>query len=541
MTGARAALRARPRPPIALTAAATAVAALACLPLAYLVVRASSGGAAAWAVLERPRTLEVLGRTALLVACVTGVATAIGVAMAWLTVRTDLPFRRLWAVAAALPLVVPSYVAALALIAALGPGGALRGAVEALPGVGRAPDVFGFPGALLALSLSTYPYVYLLTAAALRRLDPALEEASRSLGRSAAATLRAVTLPLARPAIAAGALLAALYALSDFGVVSLMRHDVLTRVVFEQYRTLFDRTPAAVLGLVLAALAAIVLVLEARARGRADAGSGRATVRRRPPLVGLGRWRWPALGFCGAVVGVGLVVPIGVLVYWSARAGAPHPDLASIAAPAAGSLAVSAGAAAAAVLAAIPVAVLSVRSPAAWTRSLERLSYVGNALPGVVVALALVFFASRYAGALYQTLALLVFAYVVRFLPQALSGAHSALLAVNPTLEEAARGLGRGARGAFASVAVPLAAPGLLAGAALVFLSTMKELPATLLLRPIGFDTLATEVWSATSVSAYSRAAPTALALVALAAPIVLGLVTRPDRRAPEEAALGGG
>ena len=190
-------------------------------------------------------------------------------------------------------------------------------------------------------------------------------------------------------------------------------------------------------------------------------------------------------------------------------------------------------------LAALPVAALAVRRPARWTRSLERVTYASNALPGVVIALALVFFAARYAPGVYQTLALLVFAYVVRFLPQAVSAAHNALGSVDPHLEEAARGLGRRPTAAFAAVTVPLVAPSLLAGGALVFLSTMKELPATLLLRPIGFDTLATEVWSATSVSAYSRAAPAALALVLVAAPIVLRLVARPEERTARTEALG--
>jgi iron(III) transport system permease protein len=194
-----------------------------------------------------------------------------------------------------------------------------------------------------------------------------------------------------------------------------------------------------------------------------------------------------------------------------------------------------------ALVAALPVALLVVRAPRRWTRALERVVFSANALPGVVVALALVFFAARYLGALYQTLALLLFAYVVRFLPQALSGARTALAGVNPRLEEAARSLGRGPRAAFAAVTAPLAAPGLLAGATLVFLSTMKELPATLLLRPIGFETLATEVWSATSVSQYSRAAPAALLLVAVAAPIVLRLVVRREGRRVEAEALGAG
>jgi len=241
--------RGRARPPAALGAAAALVAAAASLPLLYLVIRVASGGPAAWAVLARAETLAVLGRTVGLVVAVTAAATVIGGGLAWLVERTDLPLRALWAVAAALPLVVPSYVLALALLATVGPSGAVG---EALSPGGRMPDVTGFPGSALALTLATYPYVYLLAWAALRRADPALEEAARGLGRSPLAVAREVTLPAARPALGAGALLAALYTLSDFGVVSLMRHDVLTRAIFQQYRSLFDRTPAAVLGLLRA-------------------------------------------------------------------------------------------------------------------------------------------------------------------------------------------------------------------------------------------------------------------------------------------------
>ncbi len=530
----RAGFRSLPSP--GLTLGALLVGAAASLPLVYLVVRAVSGGARAWSVLLRPETAEVLARTVALVAVVTVAATAIGGTLAWLVERSDLPGRRAWAVVAALPLAVPSYVAALALLAAAGPGGALD---EALAGGGWLPELTGFPGAALALVLSTYPYVYLLTAAALRRADPALEEAARGLGRSATAVIREVTLPLARPALGAGALLAALYSLSDFGVVSLMRLDVLTRVIFQQYRSLFDRTPAAVLGLLLVVLTAIVLVLEARARGRAAPRAAPTATRPVPP-VALGRWQPLALAFCALVVGLALVLPLGVLTFWIAR-GSRGGLEAALLAPAAGSVAVSLAAAAAATVAALPVALLVVRHPRPLSRALERLAYGANALPGVVVALALVFFAARYLGAIYQTIGLLLFAYVVRFLPQALSGARTSLAGVNPRLEEAARALGRGPRSAFAAVTVPLAAPGLLAGATIVFLSTMKELPVTLLLRPIGFETLATEVWSATSVSAYSRAAPAALLLVAVAAPIVLRMVARRDGARAEAEGLGAG
>ncbi|HEX8741766.1 MAG TPA: iron ABC transporter permease [Thermoleophilaceae bacterium] len=505
------------RAPVALGVAATAVAALICLPLVYLAIRAGGGGSDAWDVLLRDRTSELIVRTILLVAAVTAASVAVGVPLAWLVTRTDLPGRRVWAVAAALPLVIPSYVAALALLSAFGPGGLVE----------SVPEVDGFTGAFAALTLATYPYVFLLSAAALRQLDVSLEEASRALGRTRGYTFLRVTLPVIRPSVAAGALLVALYTISDFGVVSLMRYDVLTRAVYQQYRSLFDRTPAAVLGLLLVALTVVVLLLEARARGRARVAAAPRGAPRQAAPVALGRWRWPALAACAAVVGAALVLPVAVLAYWAGR-GVDGDTFDGVWAAAGNSLLASGLAAAAAIAAALPVAALAVRHPARWTRALERTSYASNALPGIVIALSLVFFAANYASPVYQTLALLVVAYVVRFFPQALAGAHGALLRVDPRLEEAARGLGRTPRAAFASITARLIAPGLLAGATLVFLSAMKELPATLLLRPIGFETLATEVWSATGVGSYSQAAVPALVLIVLAAPVVWLLIARP-------------
>jgi iron(III) transport system permease protein len=509
-----------PRAPLALALPAVLTVALLLLPLAYLVIRAGSGGRDAWDVLWRRSTAELLWSTMVLVVAVTAASLAIGVTLAWLVTRTDLPGRRLWLIAGALPLVIPSYVAAFCLLGALGP----RGLLQRLLGVERLPEIYGFWGALLALTLSTYPYVLLLTAAAMRGLDPSLEEAARGLGRPPREVFRRVTLPALRPAMGAGALLVALYTLSDFGVVSLMRYDALTRAIYLQYRSLFDRNPAAVLGLVLVALTALVLVVEGRARRRTHRTA--PGVAREPRRHALGRWKVPALAFCAAVVGVFLALPATVLGYWLAR-GLERADW-----PwreAVNSISGSALAAGVAALVVLPIALLASRYPAGWTRLLERLSFTGNALPGIVVALSLVFFAANYASPLYQTLALLVFAYVVRFLPQALAGVESSLAAVGPRVEEAARALGRGPVRASVTVTVPLIRSGIFAGAALVFLSAMKELPATLLLRPIGFETLATEIWKFTSVGAYSEAALPSLLLITVSAPFVYLLAD--DRR----------
>ncbi|HLB12488.1 MAG TPA: ABC transporter permease subunit, partial [Dehalococcoidia bacterium] len=314
----------------------------------------------------------------------------------------------------------------------------------------------------------------------------------------------------------AGALLVALYTLSDFGAVSLLQFESFTYQIYIQYQGSFDRTLAAVFSLVLVCLTVGVLVAENRARGRARYYRSTVGSLRPPSVVPLGRWRWPALAFCGIIALSALALPISVLAYWLAQglyAGAP---LQLVWGPALNSMYASGLATGAIAAAALPVAILAVRYHGPLGALVERASYVGFALPGIVVALALVFFGIRFATPLYQTLAMLVFAYVVRFLPQAVGAARASLLQVNPRMEEAARSLGASLPQAIALVTIPLIQRGLLAGSGLVFLTVMKELPATLILSPIGFETLATSIWSATGEGFFARAAVPALLLIVL-------------------------
>ena len=508
------------RPPILLAALATLSVAAALLPLAYLLYRGLGADAEARAAVRLGPTLRLVLDTVLLVVGVVAAALAIGTAAAWLVVRSDLPGRRLWGVALTLPLVIPSYVGALVLLGALGTRGLLQQALEPL-GVERLPDLYGYWGALLALTLSTYPYVFLIAAGALRTVDGSTEEAARSLGQRPLAVFFKVTLPALRPALAAASLLVALYVLADFGAVSLMQYPTLTRAIYLQYESLLDRNAAAILALVLVALAAVVVWLEGRMRRRGSTYRSSPGSGRRARFVQLGRWRWAATAACAAIVGIFLALPLGVLGWWTAQGASAGLTLRVAWSAALNSLLASGAAASLAVVAALPIALLAWRHPSRPARLLERLGYVPNAVPGIAVALALVFFGARYGGVLYQSLGMLVFAYVVRFLPQSLAPASSALALVDPRLEDASRSLGRSARRTFLAVVLPLARPGILAGGALVFLSAMKELPATLLLRPIGFDTLATEIWTDTSIGAYSAAAPSALLLIAVSAPVV--------------------
>jgi iron(III) transport system permease protein len=514
------------RAPLALVAAAAIVGVAAVVPLAYLVVRALSADAEGRSLVSVSTAVDLVGDTAVLAAGVVAGALAVGVPLAWLVVRTDLPGRRLWGLAASLPLVIPSFVAALALLGALAPRGLLQQALEPL-GVESLPEIQGYWGALLALTLSTYPYVFLLTAAGLRSVDPSAEEAARSLGSGRLAVFLRVTLPMLRPSLAAASLLVALYVLSDFGAVSLMGYSTLTTGIYVRYESLLALDAAAILALVLVGLATVVVLLASRwrLRGaiyRSSPGAGRGA-----QVVRLGRWRWPALAFCTSVTGVFLVLPLGVLAWWSVQAD-PISGRAGLEWEAALNSALAAGIAAlVATVVVLPAAMLAWRYPSRLSSVLERITLFPSALPGIAVALALVFFGARVGGFLYQSLALLLLAYLVRFMPYALASTRASLESVSPRLEEAARSLGRRPLGAWTAVVLPLARSGMLAGGALVFLSTVKELPATLLLRPIGFETLATEIWQGTAIGAYSEVAPSALLLVLIAAPLVYVLSWR--------------
>ena len=521
----------RPWPPAALWLPALLIAGAMALPLIYLLVRTLGAGSELGDLLLRQRTLEILIRSVVLVAAVTAASAAIAVPLAWLTSRTDLPLRRVWTVLTSLPLVIPSYIGAFLVVVALGPRGMLQGALEGPFGVERLPDIYGFPGALLTLTLLSYPYILLPVRAALGHMDPSLEEASRSLGQGTWTTFRRITLPLLRPAIAAGALLVALYTLSDFGAVSLLRYETFTWAIYLQYDSSFDRTLAAALSLVLVFVAVGILLMESQTRGRARYYRSSAGVANTPAPVRLGPWRWPALAFCASLVILALALPMSILGYWVVRGVSAGESIPNLWGAATSSLYVSGLAAVVALVAAMPVAFLAVRFSGRATALLERASYVGFALPGIVVALALVFFGSQFATPIYQTLGLLLFAYVVLFLPASVGAIRVSLLQISPRIEEAARSLGKGPIQVLRSITLPLLRSGLLAGAALVFLLTMKELPATLILAPIGFKTLATSIWSASSEAFFAQAAAHALVLI-LVSSIPMAFLMLRERRA---------
>ncbi|SNZ06334.1 iron(III) transport system permease protein [Natronoarchaeum philippinense] len=506
--------------PLGLTLLAAAIAAAAIFPLSWVVLTAIEvEPGRAFELLVQPATREVLLNSVLLMAAVTVLSILIGVPLAYLTVRTDLPFSRFWSVVVALPLVVPSYIGAFAFVSAFGPRGEFHELLAPL-GIERLPNIYGFPGAVLVITLYTYPYVYLTTRAALLSFDTTLVEAARTLDHDRWSAFRKVTLPHIRPAIAAGGLLVALYAVSDFGTPAIMRLSVFTRQIYVEYHA-FGQDYAALLSLQLLAIVLLVLALEWWVRPDETVHSNLQGAGGGTP-VSLGRWRWPATLLPASVTTLALVVPLWILGLWLVNAeGGRRPSFAFEWSYAVNSVTVAAAAAVVAALVALPVGYLSGRYDSPLSNLLDRATYVGFAVPGIVLALALVYFGARAnslpaAPQLYPTLALLVFAYVVRFMPQAVGSIRPSTLQVDPKLVEAARTLGDAPTRAFRRVTLPLIAPGVVAGGALVFLTTMKELPATLMLRPTGFETLVTHIWRAQASAYFQYAAIPALLLIVI-------------------------
>ncbi|MBU3716558.1 MAG: iron ABC transporter permease [Candidatus Nanopelagicaceae bacterium] len=478
------------------------------LPLLYLIRRAAqSDFESLRIVIFRAKTLEVLLTTVMLVALVATLATVIGFLIAWSLHAIRLPLSNLIRALSVLPIAIPSYVFTYSWLS-----------IDLLPS--------GFLAAVIVLTLSTAPYVTLAAMAALRRIDSSQVDVAQTLGLNQLQILTRITLPQVRNALSAGALLVALYVLSDFGAVSLLGVDTFTRAIQNTYQGSFDRSSAAVLALMLVSVSSLVIGLETSTRRRSRLVKSSVSITRQPDKLQSIRSRVIATGFISLYLILALVAPLSVLIYrFIAR---PEPiNLLALFHAAFSTVVVSSLGAAIALVLALPIAILALRATLIG-RAAERGVLLVNALPGIVMGLALVAFGSDFPWA-YQTIGLLALSYSILFLARSVGTIRTSLSRVPENLTEIAATLGQSKSQIFHRVTLPLAAPGVLTGTLLVFLSAMKELPATLMLRPTGFETLATEIWNNTAIFRFSEAAPYALLLVAIAA-IPTFLISRPDR-----------
>ena len=489
-------------------AVAVTAALLALLPVGYIAVSTVLLGPRGIVDLVwRPRVGELLMNTTVLLVATASACVVLGTATAWVTERTDLPGAPVWGALFAAPLAVPAFVNSYAWVSVL-------------------PGVDGFVGALVVTTMSYFPLVHLPVVAVLRGMDRDHEDVARALGLSPRAAAVRVVLPALRPAIAGGALLVGLHLLAEYGALALLRYPTVTVAIYDLFESSFAGPAAAMLAGVLVVLCLVLLTVDLALVGRARqarVGAGAARRRARTPL---GAARLPALLAVGLLVVAALGVPLASLARWLLEGRSTTIDAAALAVATVTSIGLGLLAAAVTTALTFPVAWLAVRRPGLLSRVLERTAHLGNALPGIVVALALVIVAIRLVPGLYQTTPLLITAYAILFMPLALVNLRAALVRVPPELEEVAHGLGSPPVAVLARVTAPLLARGAGAAAALVFLAVSTELTATLLLAPTGTTTLATAFWGQATALSYGAAAPYAAMMILISVPAAF-LLTR--------------
>jgi len=508
LAGARRRHAVRPHTPWLLLGVAVAVSAFVVLPLVFLVVQAVEFG---WGALEpllfRRLSAHLIWNSLSLMVVVMVLSAVVGTLAAWFVERTDLPGRRLWAVAVVIPLGIPDFVVSF-------------GWHSLFPSLG------GFWAAVLVMTLAVYPLVYLPVAANLRGADPAQEEVSRSLGTGRLMTFWRVTVGQARVAVLGGMVLVGLVVLAEFGAFEILGFNTLTTEVYTEFQVGLDPPAACALSLVLVLLGVLLLGGEGALRGRnrpPRLGSGVARALR---PVELGRARPVALAGIALLVGLALGVPVGAILSLIVQGGSGTLPPASIWSAAVHTFGYSASAGLLATAAALPVGLLATRFARLQVQFLERSNMLVMAAPGLVIALSFVYVTEHFLdSALYQTPALLVVTYAVMFFPLAVVSVRAAVARSPVGLEEVGHSLGVSRWSVFVRVTLPLIGPGLAAAFCLVFLESATELTATLVLIPTNAQTLATQFWSYQSNLSYSQAAPYAgmMLLIAAVPSYVLG------------------
>lgn len=494
--------RHRRGPHPATVAAALLVACFALIPVGFVAwVLVQAGWETAAALIFRPRIGELLVATLLLQVLTVPLCVTLALLLAWLTERSDLPLRDFWRWMAVAPLAVPAFVQAYAWDSTF-------------------PVLRGLWPAVLVSVLAYFPLAYLPIIAQLRRLDPAMEQIAATLGDPPARVFLSIVIPQLRLAICGGGLLIALHLLAEYGLYVLIRYDTLTVAIVNQFQAVYDGPAANLMGIVLFALALGLLSLDAWLRGdRRYARVGSGTARLAPPAR-LGK-AWPLWMLIPAITtALCIGLPTTTLIRWLWIGGAPAWDIGALGAAAWQTASYALLGAVFVTLLALPIAWLSARAPGPLQRRIENIHYYVGALPGPIVALALVAITVRVALPLYQTVATALMAYVLLFLPRAIVSARASIAQVPVELQQTANALGEPPWRAVLNTTLRLAAPGLSAGMALVAMGITTELTATLMLSPVGTDTLATQFWARTGEFDHAGAAPFGLCMVLVSLPL---------------------
>ncbi|WP_236172356.1 ABC transporter permease [Pseudomonas pseudonitroreducens] len=521
-----------------------AVAALVLLPISVLLLSWAEIDREIWSHLWETQMTRLLGNTLVLVAGVGVGVTVLGVSLAWLTSLCEFPGRRWLDWALMLPFAVPAYVLAFVFVGLLDFSGPVQTLLREWFGSGlRLPRVRSTGGVITVLVLVFYPYVYLLARSAFLAQGRGLTEAARVLGLSPLAAFWRVALPMARPAIGAGLALAIMETLADFGTVSVFNFDTFTTAVYKTWYGFYSLSSATQLASLLLLFVMLVLLGERYSRGRSGVPNERP---RGAALYRLHGWKaFAASAWCLLVFACAFVIPVLQLLVWVWQKGRFDLDerywgliLHSL----------YLGGFAALITVAVALLLVFARrlSPTPAVRSAVGISNLGYALPGSVLAVAIMLafswldnqavipLSSALGGAgkplLLGSLGALLVAYLIRFMAVAYNPLEGALARIRPSLPEASRSLGVGGAGLFFRVYLPLLLPGALSAALLVFVDVLKEMPATLLMRPFGWDTLAVRVFEMTSEGEWARAALPALTLVLVGLFPVIGLIRRSAR-----------
>jgi len=485
------------------------------LPLLYLLVKTTFEFNLFFDFIFNTKILKLSFNTVSLILLVVIFSILISLPLAFLNVRSNMPFAKYLTSISVLPIALPSYVMATTQIEIWSKNGWVHNFLQLFFEMKTFPSFYGLVGSVFVLSLITYPYVYIGLAAMFRRFDYQMIDASRTLGDSSFGTFRKIIFPLVKPTIVAGSLLVSLYVLSDFGAVSLLRFNTFTIAIFNRMYNSISNYGVLEISLLAILFCFLILFIESKTKNEARyfSNSNLSDIKK----IDLGIWKWILFPISLIPLIFGFILPISVLIYWFIIGFGEDTGFRDVIQPTINTIIISSVSAFFITLVSIPLLITIRKNIRILSFMIDKVSYIGLSLPGVIVSMSLVFFCINYFDYIYQTFIVLVLGYFISFLPAALGPIKSSMTQIDPKLEDASFTLGAGKIKTYYNIVIKLASPGFIYGGVLVFILCLKELPATLILSPIGFQTLATEIWSNASEAFFIKTALASIVLVIIA------------------------